>query len=71
MKKVLLALVFTSFSICAFASINQNATVDGPVSCMAGMTSCGTTYMVCFSEPREVSDEQALSLWDMMDSTCP
>lgn len=34
------------------------------VSCFAGMTSCGTTYQICFSRPVERNSELELEILD-------
>jgi hypothetical protein len=35
-----------------------------PVDCIAGMTSCGTTYQICFSRPVERNSELELEILD-------
>ena len=41
---------------------------DGEVSCMAGLTSCGKTYMGCFAGgPQEVDDVEVAIIMDMAE----
>lgn len=41
---------------------------EGEVSCMAGMTTCGKTYMGCFPDgPQEVQDEEVTIIMDLAE----
>ncbi|HYK77597.1 MAG TPA: hypothetical protein VEV16_11525 [Daejeonella sp.] len=74
MKKILvLALMFTGLSISAFSEKKiQIVMVDGPVTCVGGMTTCGIEYRFCFPQDREVSSDEQLEIYDEMEARlCP
>lgn len=84
MKKILLsAIMLTALSFASFADEVKVKEVkipekteskevlikkSGPVTCFGGITSCNTSYMLCFSSPVAQSIDLELAIWAAADA---